>query len=114
MIKSFLYTMSLVFINLVFMFLTIVAFEGTVLDSPAFLIIFPMGTLVGIILMIYHAKQLWCKVAQWMVEFDNEDDCPHILHTRTDAERDAAIKAYQTAKLYGAGDSVAKECAEKQ
>tara|TARA_R100000458_G_C8246699_1_gene224502 strand:- start:1022 stop:1264 length:243 start_codon:yes stop_codon:yes gene_type:complete len=80
------------------MILTIVAFEGIILHNLAFLIIFPMGTLVGTILMIYHATEMWRKVAQWMVEFDNEDDCPHILHTRTAAERDAAIKEYQENK----------------
>jgi hypothetical protein len=47
-------------------------------------------------------------VKQWIAS-NQSDDCPPVMHTRTAAERDAAIKAYRTAKMYGASDTVAKD-----
>lgn len=64
MIKSFLYTLTLVIITAVFMILTIVAFEGIILHNLTFLIIFPIMTVTSSILMGYHAHHMWCNLTR--------------------------------------------------
>ena len=93
MIKSFLYTISLVIITAVFMILTIVAFEGIILHNLTFLIIFPIMTLVGTILMIYHANQMWWKIAKW-IEGNQVDDCPHVMHSRHSKDAHEMLEEY--------------------
>ena len=51
--------------------------------------------IVILVATIFAAIGFTKTVNRWIAENNQSDDCPHILHTRTAAERDAAIKEYQ-------------------
>ena len=94
MIKSFIYTLSLVIIVLAFMILTIVSHEGLVLGGIGWKILFPYMTVVGSILLMYHAHHFWCAILRIKLP-DNHDDCPPVVHSIGSADAARIIREYQ-------------------
>ena len=64
----------------------------------------------------------WCMkdylAKQWLKGFesrlwDDRDDCPHILHTRTAAERDEAIEEYQEDVISNEAEGMCQTCGDR-